>query len=68
VGGLLLNSVSAFCPAQGMGLSTIGMGLSISINILQIIPHRQVVLESVKLTTLTTTMCIIIEKGRKWEL
>lgn len=48
-----------------MVLSTISAGLSIAINILKITPHRQVISDSVKLTTLTITMCITIERERK---
>lgn len=48
-----------------MVLSTVRMGLSISISILKIISHRQVVLDSVQSTTLTVTVCISIEKGRE---
>lgn len=48
-----------------MVLSEIRMGLSISINILKIISHRQVVLDSVRSTTLTITVCISIVKGRE---
>lgn len=60
-----LQFVLSGIPCPGMVLSTVRMGLSISISILKIISHRQVVLDSVQSTTLTVTVCISIEKGRE---
>lgn len=60
-----LQFVLSGIPCPGMVLSEIRMGLSISINILKIISHRQVVLDSVRSTTLTITVCISIVKGRE---